>query len=497
MQSPDPDQPATPVMSWSLHQTRTAIEAADDWMPHREMAASAWKRWRADSAIPGGTPFLLSPEMTYDVALNTFFYSPDMLRARRSTRIGYAGDLKRFLTFLHHNRGGTDWRNAEENDHRAYLVWRREDPDGPRVSDSTWDRELSAVNRFYNWQLRQGNVRVSPIPQRNYRFSGRSGPRTAEPGQTAATYSHGRRRERIQWFAASSYRLWRDVGVRGYDRDGLPDSTFRGRWAARNATFVDLMVRTGMRLAEQASLTTFEIPGADRGGGYRRFWLPEAIAKGRSARWVYVPMSVLRAIAEYVEMDRCSVVDRARAAGAYQQLPESSFVVDGDTGKAWTPGRATRVKVSHLTPIERRVLYVETDLGLEPAALWLSESGDPLSISLWKSMFRDANRRCQRAGVDLHGHAHMLRHTFAVLTLEQMQRGHIASLSNMSPDERGHYTRIFGDPLDWVRCRLGHASVTTTQIYLHALEELEMETRMKLVPDAWDDPRIADPGGQQ
>ena len=34
--------------------------------------------------------------------------------------------------------------------------------------------------------------------------------------------------------------------------------------------------------------------------------------------------------------------------------------------------------------------------------------------------------------------------------------------------------------------RLGHRSVGTTQIYLHALQELEMETRMALVPDTWE-----------
>lgn len=72
--------------------------------------------------------------------------------------------------------------------------------------------------------------------------------------------------------------------------------------------------------------------------------------------------------------------------------------------------------------------------------------------------------------------------------MEQLQRGHIASLSELTSEQRGHYTRIFGDPLDWVRRRLGHRSVVTTQIYLHALAELEMHTRMALVPDEWDDP---------
>ncbi len=68
-----------------------------------------------------------------------------------------------------------------------------------------------------------------------------------------ATYAHDERGEQVEWLPPASYRLWRDVGVRGYSPDGLPSPRFRGRWAARNAAFTDLMVRTGMRLTEQAS----------------------------------------------------------------------------------------------------------------------------------------------------------------------------------------------------------------------------------------------------
>jgi hypothetical protein len=75
------------------------------------------------------------------------------------------------------------------------------------------------------------------------------------------------------------------------------------------------------------------------------------------------------------------------------------------------------------------------------------------------------------------------------VTLEQLQRGHIASQADRNPEQRRTYSLIFGDPLDWVRRRLGHRSVVTTQIYLHALAELEMETRVILVPDEWEDPR--------
>jgi integrase len=76
-----------------------------------------------------------------------------------------------------------------------------------------------------------------------------------------------------------------------------------------------------------------------------------------------------------------------------------------------------------------------------------------------------------------------------VVTLEQLQRGHIANQADRYPSQLRSYSMIFGDPLDWVRRRLGHRSLITTQIYLHALAELEMETRMMLVPDEWEDPR--------
>jgi hypothetical protein len=56
------------------------------------------------------------------------------------------------------------------------------------------------------------------------------------------------------------YRSWRDVGVRGFTSDGLPDRSFRGRYASRNAAFTDLLIRTGLRISEQVALSLFELP---------------------------------------------------------------------------------------------------------------------------------------------------------------------------------------------------------------------------------------------
>jgi site-specific recombinase XerD len=64
------------------------------------------------------------------------------------TRQGYARDLAAFLSFLCSAGGRRSWRDASETDHLAYLVWRRQDPAGPRVSGATWNREVPAVNQF-------------------------------------------------------------------------------------------------------------------------------------------------------------------------------------------------------------------------------------------------------------------------------------------------------------------------------------------------------------
>lgn len=473
------------------------------WFTRRELSApvapepfvaalpSDHAGWVDAAGVAEGTPFLVSPAFEYDVDLNGFFWSARMAGAASATRTGYAEDLAKFLTFLDACRGGRSWRDATEDDHVAYLVWRRRDAAGPRVSGATWDREVAAVNAFYRWAAARGLVAVHPVPQRARRSSPvDAGGRTHAGEETApATYSHDAASEQVRWLPPVSYRRWRDVGLRGLDADGLPAAGFRGRWASRNGCFADLMVRTGMRLTEQASVSVFEVPTRRAEGGYQRFWLPIAVAKGGSARWVYVPESLVAELGAYARIDRAQVVERARAAGRYARIAGPLVVTDPARPVVTVPGTGRAVPVAQLRPEERRRVLVETAGGLEPAAFWLSEHGMPMAVSSWKGVFAEANGRCRRHGVDVAGHAHMLRHTFAVVTLEQLQRGHLSALAELNTEQRGHYTRVFGDPLDWVRRRLGHRSATTTMIYLHALSELEMRTRMALVPDEWEDPR--------
>jgi hypothetical protein len=238
------------------------------------VVTSGRAEWLNEVGLEAGTPYLISPAFKYDVQLNAFFQAPAMTLTAVNTQFGYARDLAAFLTFLWSARRGRSWRDAVEADHLAYQAWRRRDPDGPRVAGGTWDREVAAVNRFYHWAVAQGHMAASPIPQVARRSVAMGGFRVrAADEQRPATYSHDAARDLVEWIPPESYRRWRETGVRGYDRDGLPRSGFRGRWAERNAVFCDLMVRSGLRLSKQAALTVLEVPVSGE-PGYRRFWLP-------------------------------------------------------------------------------------------------------------------------------------------------------------------------------------------------------------------------------
>jgi hypothetical protein len=120
--------------------------------------------------------------------------------------------------------------------------------------------------------------------------------------------------------------------------------------------------------------------------------------------------------------------------------------------------------VAKLDASERLRLLIDSGAGLAPAALWLTERGLPSRPSGWQQVFDNANERCRRLRVGWTCHAHMLRQSFAVITLEQVWRGHLRELAEMVPVQRMTYQMVYGDPVNWVRLRLGHPSVETTQI---------------------------------
>jgi len=455
--------------------------------------------WLDAEGIPDGTPFLFSPAGEYDTGLNSYGRSPALISNPVNTQLAFARDMKGFLNFLWNHRPGVveytasglvprprSWKDATVADRQAYEVWRNRDPAGPRVKGTTWNREVATADGFYKWAVRKGLVASSPIEQRpNRGFRSGRGYRNRSGSEVAVEKRPDTRRHRLDWLPPETYRAFRDVGVRGYLLSGLRDPGFRGRCTARNAAFTDYMIRAGLRLEEQSSLTVYEVPDRDGSRAYYRYWLPASIAKWGSARDVYVPDGTLRSVTDYIEIDRAEAVEQARATGRYERIRDALVIEDPTRPRVRCQGRW--LSLEDLLPAERRRLLVATRDGLEPAALWLSEDGMPLTLHTWKYVFREASHRCRRLGLKIHCHPHALRHSFAVITLEQLQRAHLRALGECNEAQRRHYTLIWGDPLDWVRIRLGHASIETTLIYLHTLKQLEMETRLALVPDRWED----------
>ena len=79
----------------------------------------------------------------------------------------------------------------------------------------------------------------------------------------------------------------------------------------------------------------------------------------------------------------------------------------------------------------------------------------------------------------------MLRHTFAVHMLAQLIRAQIGALFERPPEETDQradaYRRLAGDPLRTLQKLLGHASITSTYIYLDNVLEAQA-----LIDDALD-----------
>ncbi|MFB7270684.1 site-specific integrase [Streptomyces sp. NPDC056244] len=157
------------VNAWRVRATAEEFELPPDGVPFDvRLLTEGRAEWLREVEVE--MPFLVSPLFEYDVVLNRFFQSPGMRMHAVSTQFGYARDLAAFRTFLWVSRRRKGWRDAAEEDHLAYLVWRRRDDDGPRVVGATWNREVAGADAFYRWAVRAGHVPTSPIPQVSQRL---------------------------------------------------------------------------------------------------------------------------------------------------------------------------------------------------------------------------------------------------------------------------------------------------------------------------------------
>ena len=423
-----------------------------------------------DLGIAPGQVFLLRPDGQPDRDVLAYFNSSSFRRLALQTQVSYVTDLKVHLSFLASQ--GLDWRDATADTFLKYEFWRRRDSrNARRIGGAKFARELAACHRFYKWQVRRGAIERSPVVVDEVRR------RDGSVGTAVRLRPSNARTSRVKWLTPRAYRRWRDVGLGGYGADGLRDGSWRGRNDSRNIAFADLLWSSGLRLREAATLLSLEVP-TSCGGGFVRGRVGGATAKG-PGRDYWVASWALRAIEGYRDSTRAAAVHRAQQEGRYTELDGMMVAVSATQNRQIVfrdeRGVSGRISLDALSAEDRRKVFVEGDDGLEPATLWLTESGMPMPYETWKKVFAVASARCVSQSVDISCHPHMLRHSFALRMLVTLMHTFDRRFG-LTPQQRDEYRKLLGDPYVCVQMMLGHRSRETTEnIYLEPVKGLQVD----------------------
>ena len=409
-----------------------------------------------------------------------FVRSRDFRGLERETKRNYATDIRLLLTFLYSR--GVRWTAATEQDLADYRAWRCRAPQNPvRIGGSKWNREAAAFTKLFRWAGTQ------PLPVD-----------VSRPEDRAADSVSAR----VSWLTPRTWGLWLDVGLRGHGRDGVPSWDWDGRTEARNTSFVQLMLSSGLRRQEGGSLLTFELPAQRlRHGRYCHGSVAGAVTRSKRDRTFYASVDALGQVEAYVQSERAWAVRRAQQEGRYERLTEVRLVTEVTRGRQavvyWTgrDGTAGRQRLGRLTVQERRQLFLKGPDGPEPAWLWLSEQGLPLLPDRWNQVFSAANQRCEQVlltpgerevgrqlraaearGKVPYATPHSTRHSMALYMLIVLNRL-MEARYGLTAAGRRDFALLFGDPWFLVKTLLGHADVgTTKRHYLAPVAHLQLES---------------------
>lgn len=411
-----------------------------------------------------------------DVRLNRWFDSDELGGAVPSTWRKYAYSLIIWLNFL--ESYGCSWDDATPQAQHAFKAWRVLDERNPAtVAPGTYEDNLIALQQFYNWAQAEYDV---PNPIRLRRGRGRR--LNGAPVERPETAPAATRDRDVKWFDPAGFARYRDVGLMGFTVDGDDDPSFRGRNPQRDGAFAEGLYRTGLRLEEFGSVLLQELPPDDPARQYMTCHLATQTAKGkRYSRPYWMPRRALAEVLTYVEGERASAVHRARQNGRYERMAGARTIVKFLGSRRLrlrdSDGVMTTTSLDSLAPAARRLLLIETDDGLEPAALWLNEDGMPRDPHGWQHTFDTANERLQRLGINnFAGSPHMMRHSFALRWYSVGRLIYQAKVAYLTEDEARDFREQFGNAWDLVQLLLGHRDQQTTKnIYLEPFRALDME----------------------
>lgn len=419
-----------------------------------------------------GQPILVSPDGRVDARLSEFFGRSRFASRATGTRESYVLDYRLFFSFLW--RSGRGWDQARVEDLEDWEDWRLRGRGNPRrIGGAKWIRELAALRLLYEWAAARGYVVSSPVWLRAVRTSVGAAVRVPELAPVDVRSSN------VKWLTPRAFRLWRDVGLRGYGADGRPDAGWRGRHDGRDAAFAEVLFASGLRRREAGTLLTVELPDTTQARRYYSGRIAAAVAK-HSDRYFYISAASLKDVELYRVSTRAAAVRRARVEGRYDALAVR-WIVQGVTRRgevSWVDehGERATASLNGLTDRDRVNLFTESADGLEPLALWLTETGMPMRYRGWSKVFERASARCRELGLEVFATPHMLRHSMALRSLVSLHHALDRRLG-LTPAERRHYEALYGNVWSMVKDLLGHRSEETTRsIYLEPVRGLQLET---------------------
>ncbi|MCV7355400.1 phage integrase family protein [Mycolicibacterium fluoranthenivorans] len=442
--------------------------------------------------IVKGTPILLSDKGELDEWLVLYFTScPKFTSLDLLSRRTYALEIAMWCGFLGRQADPLMWLEATEDDFIDYKIRRTDHHQfADTVAGSTWNKAVFALRDLYDWAVSR-KIPIGP--------NGPSIESNPVPGGRGATRVPGGRanevlvrQERDRWIVPGTYRLWRDVGLRGRGiervgpnqwRTAGEDKSCRVRNSLRNTVFTDFVYSTGLRVQEAGSLLLAELPTE----GVIEAKLPAAIAKYSKARMWYSAPTVSRTLSTYVKVGRAAAVRRAIREGRYDAIDDIIWVTEVRRARKGTfevvQDDGVVMSLNTMKSATRRRLFWLRDGRPEPMALWLNEGGTPYHHESWIGVFDAANDRLW-AAVEATGGAatdeltvtpHSLRFSFALaLTVRLHQR--LDAMHGWNEDVAyGDGTR-YDEVFRTVKDVLGHKSVETTRnTYLPRVQRLRFD----------------------
>ncbi len=334
-------------------------------------------------------PFLCDAEMELVSAPNEYLRYVATVKGRtrsENTWRTYGNHLLEFFAFLEEN--GLSWDSVNQTQIAAWRDAMLE----RSCTRATVNQRLRCVSAFYDWAQQQGRTHSLPFSKDDVWV--------AKPKSFLAHVDASGNRFKANELTVQTHKptpkfLHLDQAI----------SFLESMTPHRLRLMGYLMLLTGIRREEVVGLDYRVVPnpaGRDPGKQVQMLLDPHLTpTKGSKERFVMLPYDLAAAMYRYFTFD-------------------------------W-PKLNAKHKRLH---------------GAETTRFFLSEDGEPLSLTGLNNAFRKVSLK---TGINCH--PHMLRHTYGTYELLRMSRAKTQSQA-----------------LLWVRDRMGHSSVTTTEEYIHAAD---------------------------